>query len=299
MCTPETKRPSLAFGKVTRPVSGIGIHGEAIDFPLELGKTYTLSFRINCLEKKLIFGILLPAKEIILCDAYIHLNRKYEGEVSIIEVQPRTLERRKNKVIFYLNQIEKMGLFGRSYNLVRKGEFLKLDILASEVFEINEYSMLLWDSKLILKEEIERDPSKLLKKVRKDLRIFVDRKLTEAHGSDWVETPRFKKFKKNWKKFEERERKKRVGKYKKYSLIHYSNFKDLKKLIQSDWKLFKPYFKTQQSVATWLDELSAIRDPDAHGREWTNNEKQRIELYYLNIQSAIHADSRKPTLFFK
>ncbi len=62
--------------------------------------------------------------------------------------------------------------------------------------------------------------------------------------------------------------------------IFYSDFGDLKKIIQKNWEDFKDLFPTQAWITQKLDELEHPRNVLAHHNPVNNNDSKRIELYF-------------------
>jgi hypothetical protein len=62
--------------------------------------------------------------------------------------------------------------------------------------------------------------------------------------------------------------------------IFYSDFGDLKKIIQSNWADFKRLFPSQAWIAQRLDELEHPRNVMAHHNPLGGADLQRIELYF-------------------
>lgn len=133
----------------------------------------------------------------------------------------------------------------------------------------------------------------LLYELENDLRDFISEMLQQTYGIGWIDLPCFKKFKEKWQRFKTTKNERRVGEFKEYRLIYYSNIGDLKELILSNWDIFKPCFKKKQFIATRLDELTPIRDADAHRRPLSETEKGRVKQYYDDIEEVIREYKRK------
>lgn len=61
--------------------------------------------------------------------------------------------------------------------------------------------------------------------------------------------------------------------------IYYSDFKDLRKIIEKNWDDFKALFPTRAWITVKLEELEPPRNIIAHHNPISAQEKKRIELY--------------------
>jgi len=70
-------------------------------------------------------------------------------------------------------------------------------------------------------------------------------------------------------------------------LIDYSEFGDIKLIIQKNWDEFSKIFTSQEIIASKLDELEQIRNTIAHNRELSLQEFKRLEIYLSDIEKIL------------
>ena len=113
------------------------------------------------------------------------------------------------------------------------------------------------------------------------VRSLIQRVLEAKHGKGWWSTNAVPtEVAKGVQQRKDDEGKKpwhgRRGKHE----IHYTDFKDLRKLITHNWEAFKEIFQSQQWITQRLEELEHPRNVIAHNNPVSNRDQDRIELYY-------------------
>lgn len=109
------------------------------------------------------------------------------------------------------------------------------------------------------------------------LRVFVERKLRTKYGNQW------------WikgvtqKDIQKAEKRKSLEPSSNSSLINYTEFGDLQRIIINNWDVFKEYFVKQQRIVGRLDELEPIRNIIAHSRLLSNDQLEKLELFLREI----------------
>ena len=71
------------------------------------------------------------------------------------------------------------------------------------------------------------------------------------------------------------------------SLISYTEFADLRRIIANNWDAFQDTFKTQTGIVGRLEELESIRNKIAHSRLLSNDDLAKLELFFKEITSLI------------
>lgn len=112
------------------------------------------------------------------------------------------------------------------------------------------------------------------------IRIVIKRILEKTHGKDWWTTTVASDVQ-NTVADRKREEAKQPwhGKRGQHE-IFYSDFKDLRKIIQKNWKDFKDLFPSQPWITQKLVELEHPRNVMAHHNPVSRTDLKRIELYF-------------------
>ena len=108
--------------------------------------------------------------------------------------------------------------------------------------------------------------------------IVLDR-LSENHGSAWWESSVSSAIKGRVSSRQDQEGVKRWHIRRGEHEIYYTDFGDLRSIIQSNWKDFEDLFPDQNWVTSRLDELEASRNIIAHSNVLDQREIDRIRLY--------------------
>lgn len=121
--------------------------------------------------------------------------------------------------------------------------------------------------------------------LRKLIVEVLSKKSSQNNLSGWVTLIQSKII----KKWEERKNKEDIS-YQgigSSKLIDYSEFGDIKIIIQKNWDEFSQIFYSQETIASKLDELEIIRNTIAHNRELSLGEFERLEIYSSDINEIL------------
>jgi hypothetical protein len=72
--------------------------------------------------------------------------------------------------------------------------------------------------------------------------------------------------------------------------IYYSDFSDLRNIIEKNWADFDPIIHKQQWINQWLEELEPARNTLAHNNPVSENEQKRIEVFFNDWTQLIAAN---------
>lgn len=72
--------------------------------------------------------------------------------------------------------------------------------------------------------------------------------------------------------------------------IYYSDFSDLRNIIEKNWVDFDPIIHKQQWISQWLEELEPARNTLAHHNPVTENEQKRLEVFFTDWTALIAAN---------
>jgi hypothetical protein len=111
------------------------------------------------------------------------------------------------------------------------------------------------------------------------VRELVSDRLSEAAGPDWWEAAAPAPVKKKVEDRQDKEGRNRWHVSRGAQPIFYTDFGDLKSLIQSNWESFEDLFPDQSWIAARLDELEASRNIIAHNNLLDEREIGRVHLY--------------------
>jgi len=126
------------------------------------------------------------------------------------------------------------------------------------------------------------DGYSMLYELENSLRIFVERKLRERFGNSWWErgvTQRDIRQRAKKKKLLEPESN--------LSLINYTEFGDLRRIITNNWEIFRDTLQTQTGIVGRLEELEPIRNKIAHSRLLSNDDLAKLQLFFKEISGLI------------
>lgn len=114
------------------------------------------------------------------------------------------------------------------------------------------------------------------------LRCVIMRMLETAHGADWW-TSRTPPAVQRGVEGRKREEEKRPwhGKRGQHE-IFYSDFKDLRRLIDKNWPVFEPLFPNRPWITRILDELEPLRNVLAHHNPIGERDQKRLEIYFAD-----------------
>lgn len=122
----------------------------------------------------------------------------------------------------------------------------------------------------------------MLYNLENSLRMFVEKKLREEFGDQWWESG-----------VTQRDIRQGAGERKavepdsNLSLINYTEFRDLRRIINNNWEIFRDTFQSQSGIVSRIEELESIRNTIAHTRLLSNDDLAKLELFSKEIASAI------------
>jgi Swt1-like HEPN len=119
------------------------------------------------------------------------------------------------------------------------------------------------------------------------IRELIAERLTENHGSDWWDTCASQPIKNSVSSRQIKEGKNRWHIRRGDHEVYYTDFGDLKLLIQNNWADFQDLFPDQNWIAARLDELEASRNIIAHSNILEDREIDRIRLYLDDWQRQV------------
>ena len=111
------------------------------------------------------------------------------------------------------------------------------------------------------------------------VRELISERLSENHGTDWWNARVSTSIRERVQKRQEKEGKNRWHMRRGEQQIFYTDFGDLKSIIQNNWTDFEDLFPDQNWIAGKLDELEASRNIIAHSNTLEGRELDRIRLY--------------------
>lgn len=111
------------------------------------------------------------------------------------------------------------------------------------------------------------------------VRELVQERLQEEHGSEWWATSASAALRNKVQERQEKEGRNRWHVRRGEHEIYYTDFGDLKSLIQTHWVLFEDLFPDQNWIVARLEELEASRNIIAHSNLLDERETTRLQLY--------------------
>jgi Swt1-like HEPN len=111
------------------------------------------------------------------------------------------------------------------------------------------------------------------------VRELVFERLAEEYGAEWWEERASSPLQKKITERQEKEGRNRWHVKRGAHPIYYTDFGDLKSLIQTHWERFEDLFPDQNWIVARLDELEASRNVIAHNNLLDDRELGRIHLY--------------------
>jgi hypothetical protein len=120
------------------------------------------------------------------------------------------------------------------------------------------------------------------------LRDFIQEVLEREYGDKWLEKCGMpEKRIKQWEEYRDKEKEKDISGIAEDRILYYSDFGDLRSIINRNWNLYEPCFKDKNRILSRLQELKAFRDTDAHRRDLLTHQKQIVLGYCGEIRTAI------------
>lgn len=120
--------------------------------------------------------------------------------------------------------------------------------------------------------------------VENTLRLFIEKVANEAYGESYMDCLKGNKTIKS--RIEERKKQESINTWKSVrgdSDLFYVDLKDLGKLIQNNWDIFKDFFPNQMWVSSKIDELGECRNNVAHNSYVDEHERDVIRTNYHSI----------------
>lgn len=127
---------------------------------------------------------------------------------------------------------------------------------------------------------------KILENSVRDIITFV---FTKKYGTNWISNLNFSPDRINkWKERQSNEEVRLKGNVLEPRLIYYSDFYDLKNIIEKHWEYdFKKVFQDKKAITVFLEEAEKLRDPNAHRRELFEYQKHLIKGISGEIKTRI------------
>lgn len=113
------------------------------------------------------------------------------------------------------------------------------------------------------------------------LRIFIEKKLREKYGDQWWAEGASQKIR------AKAEGRKAEEPHSVLSLISYTEFGELRRIIMNNWDIFRDTFKSQSGIVGKVDELEPIRNEIAHSRLLSNKQIAKLELFFKEITEMV------------
>lgn len=122
------------------------------------------------------------------------------------------------------------------------------------------------------------------------LRLFIEKALTEKHGSDYFAKIIIPKSISNGIVVRKEQEKKNlwIG-VRGNSDLFYFDFKDLGVLIQNNWEIFKIYFPDQAWISSKIDEMGNCRNLVAHNSIIGEHERDVIRINFRSITKQLNS----------
>jgi len=111
------------------------------------------------------------------------------------------------------------------------------------------------------------------------IRELIAERLTENHGSEWWSTYASQSIKNSVNSRQTKEGKNRWHVRRGDHEIYYTDFGDLKLLIQNNWVDFQDLFPDQNWITARIDELESSRNIIAHSNVLEDREIERMRIY--------------------
>jgi Swt1-like HEPN len=122
------------------------------------------------------------------------------------------------------------------------------------------------------------------------LRSVINRVLTAKHGKDWWQTKAPSGVRRLVQGRKDKEDKVPWHGKRGAHEIYYSDFSDLRNIIEKNWADFDPIIRKQQWINQWLEELEPARNTLAHNNPVSENEQKRIEVFFNDWAQLIDAN---------
>lgn len=123
----------------------------------------------------------------------------------------------------------------------------------------------------------------MLYNLENSLRIFVEKKLRDRFRDQWWERGVTQKDIR-----QQAEERKIPEPDSNLSLINYTEFRDLRRIVNKNWEIFRDTFQRQSGIVSRIEELESIRNTIAHTRLLSNDDLAKLELFSKEIASTIY-----------
>ena len=125
-----------------------------------------------------------------------------------------------------------------------------------------------------------------LQRFEAQMRRFIDERMTEAFGPNWLKNQISGEMKNQWSK--KRQKAKDNGE-KEYPLIAYADFTDYEEIIirRDNWEVFKEFFDRKTSVEESFRRLYPIRICTMHSRIITQDDELYLYVETKRLLTAI------------
>jgi hypothetical protein len=122
------------------------------------------------------------------------------------------------------------------------------------------------------------------------IRSLINRVMTAKHGKDWWATQAPTEVRKNVQGRKDKEDKVPWHGKRGAHEIYYSDFSDLRSIIQKNWVDFEPIIHKQAWINQRLEELEPARNTLAHNNPVSANEQKRVEVFFNDWVSLLEAN---------
>jgi hypothetical protein len=123
--------------------------------------------------------------------------------------------------------------------------------------------------------QIDIDAETELKLLENSMRDFIQLVLERKYGPQWLNSLKVSgDRKKRWQERKDSETKRLPGKALDDRLLYYSDFYDIQSIVTKHWDDgFSDALKDKKLVEVYLEQMEKLRDPNAHRRELTTQQK--------------------------
>ncbi len=122
------------------------------------------------------------------------------------------------------------------------------------------------------------------------IRSVINRVLTAKHGRDWWATQAPSAVRKLVQGRKDKEDKVPWHGKRGAHEVYYSDFSDLRNIIEKNWVDFDAIIHKQQWISQWLEELEPARNTLAHHNPVAENEQKRLEVFFADWSALIAAN---------
>lgn len=126
-----------------------------------------------------------------------------------------------------------------------------------------------------------------LRTLENELRLFIHGRIKSVYGEGWLEIRASHDVQESVRRARQKETDSFWQSVKPDSDVFYTDFKDLKSIISTNWDLFRSVFVDQAMVFKKLEELELSRNIIAHNRVLTEIELERLNVYAHDILKSI------------